>query len=153
VSDNKIGRKTADEVEGFEYDWLACDADDYVGFFSTAGGGYAPGQLLENTDRHDAAIKLILSLPVSTSAEFAPDLAPKYENTWRMVAERGLYAYDADFNGGPYRLVAVPRVPKKVGQFPDSISSVVRLLRLRGQKFSDRDEISGDTLERECGSP
>ena len=52
--------KTAQDVAGFEYDWLACDARGRVGFFSTAGGGYAPTALLENSDAYDEAIDAIL---------------------------------------------------------------------------------------------
>ena len=29
--------KSADDIRGYEFDWLARDADDHVGFFSTAG--------------------------------------------------------------------------------------------------------------------
>jgi len=62
--------------------------------FSTAGGGFAPVEFLRDTAVHDIAIKAVLVLPASTEAKFSPDLAPRIVNTWRLVAERGLYAYD-----------------------------------------------------------
>ena len=54
--------KSADQVLGFEYDWLASDVDGHVALFSTAGGGYAPNEFLRDTAEHDAAIELILAL-------------------------------------------------------------------------------------------
>jgi hypothetical protein len=33
------GPKSADDILGWDVDWLARDADDHVALFSTAGGG------------------------------------------------------------------------------------------------------------------
>src|SRR5437899_85750 len=41
-----MGAKSADEILGLEFDWLASDADGHVALFSTAGGGYAPEDFL-----------------------------------------------------------------------------------------------------------
>src|SRR5262245_7550067 len=109
-----MAAKSAEEIVGLELDWLANDADGHVALFSTAGGGYAPHELLRDTEAHDAAIEAILGTPVSTQARFAPQLAAGHENTWLMVAERGLYAFDSDAQGGPYRCVAAPAVPVRV---------------------------------------
>lgn len=48
-----MAQETQDSIQGFEYDWLACDQDGFVGFFSTAGGGYAPDEFLQDVDAHD----------------------------------------------------------------------------------------------------
>lgn len=95
--------KTSAEVVGFEHDWLAVDGEGNVGFFSTAGGGYAPIEFLADTEAHDAAIAAILSHPPSTIARYAPELGADHTNTWRLMAERGVYAFDSDSNGGPTR--------------------------------------------------
>jgi hypothetical protein len=44
-------------IDGMEADWLACDADDCVALFSTAGGGYAPREFLKDIDAHGSAIE------------------------------------------------------------------------------------------------
>jgi len=120
--------RSAVEVLGLEYDWLGCDESGCVALFSTAGSGYAPGAFLDDTDAHDSAIEAILALPESTEAECFPDLAPGLVNTWRLVAERGLYAYDCDPNGGPYRLVASPADPTRLEDLPAVVvDTAVRL--------------------------
>lgn len=93
--------KTRAQVLGFEYDWLACDSNSNIALFSTAGAGYAPKEFLRNTEAHDNAIAAILALPATTLARFSPTLAPSLSNTWRLVAERGLFAFDCNPNGGP----------------------------------------------------
>jgi hypothetical protein len=102
------------DLAGLEHDWLAVDADGRVALFSSAGGGVIPDAVACTIDAHDAAIAAILARPASTRALLAP--AVLGENTWRLVAERGLYAYDADPNGGPYRRVAVPEVPARLDE-------------------------------------
>lgn len=144
--------KSADEIRGIEYDWLASDEEGQVGLFSTAGGGCAPAELLRDTDAHDAAIDAILALPASTAATFAPALAPGLPNTWKMVAERGLYAFDCDPNGGPYRLVAAPLAPIRVDSLPASAADVASRLRL-GVRFEVQSVVTSDLLgaARWCG--
>src|SRR5262245_52257163 len=51
-----VSAKSADEILGLEFDWLASDADGHVALFSTAGGGFAPDEFLSDTDAHDRAI-------------------------------------------------------------------------------------------------
>jgi len=117
--------RTASEVQGYEFDWLALDAEGNVALFSTAGGGYTPAAFLRDTDAHDAAIDAILGTQSVTDVRFAPELAPDLENTWREVAARGLFAFDSDFNGGPYRLVAAPDVPVTVEELPPLVGRVL----------------------------
>ncbi|MFI1996688.1 hypothetical protein [Actinoplanes sp. NPDC020271] len=130
-----MGAKSADDILGTEYDWLAADGDGHVALFSTAGGGYAPEAFLEDTDAHAAAIEVILAHPTTTAARFAPALAAACENTWRQVAERGLFAFDADIDGGPYQLVAAPQVGINVADLPETAFDVVRRLTFPRLKF------------------
>lgn len=127
--------KTADEVRGLEYDWLGCDADGHVALFSTAGGGYAPEAFLRDTDAHAAGLDELLALPASTTAIQAPALPADLPDTWRRVAERGLFAFDSDFNGGPYRLVAVPAAAATLERLPATIAAVAAGISLRHQRF------------------
>ena len=39
-------------------------------------------------------------------------------STWTRMAERGLFAFDADIYGGPYRLIAAPVTPLKFHELP-----------------------------------
>lgn len=132
--------KSIDDILGHEYDWLASDANGFVALLSTAGGGAVPIEFLKNTDAHDAAIDAILALPMATQALFAPDLEPHLKNTWRMVAERGLFAFDSDPFGGPYRQVAAPIVPIRVNALPSALRELIDSLSLKLVQF-DRDSL------------
>ncbi|KYG01202.1 hypothetical protein BE20_53390 [Sorangium cellulosum] len=141
------GARSADEILGLEFDWLASDADGYVALFSTAGGGYAPDELLRDTDAHDAAIDAVLASPASTVARVAQELPPGLKNTWRMVAERGLFAFDSDPHGGPYRMVAAPADPIRIFDLPRSVIDVVERLKLRQVRFACQSVIHAELLQ------
>ena len=121
--------KSPADIQGMEYDWLGSDLGGCIALFSTAGAGYAPTEFLRDTDAHDSAIQAVLALPATTEARFFPHVAPGLVNTWRLVAERGLYAYDCDPNGGPYRLVAAPVVPAKADTLPPAVADVATKVR------------------------
>lgn len=96
-----------------------------------------------DTDAHDVAIEAIVALPATTEVTFAPDFPPECINTWGLVAERGLYAYDCDPNGGPYRLVAAPAVPVRL----DALVAVADVaIRLRGLRFEIQSVVIDDML-------
>jgi hypothetical protein len=142
-----MGSKTALDIEGFEYDWLGTDGDDHVALFSTAGAGYAPPGFLRDTDAHHAAIKAILALPTTTTPRIAPTYGPNVVNTWRLVAERGLYAYDCSPNGGPYRLLAAPVAPVRSSALPASIAEVVNSVTYPAIRFATLDTITDELLK------
>lgn len=144
--------KNATHILGTEYDWLASDANGSVAMFSTAGGGFAPAAFLRDTDAHQAAIDAVLALPPSTAARFSPSLSPDLENTWRSLAERGLYAYDSDYHGGPYRLVAAPERPAQLGELPELAIAVASSVRLVGIRFDEANSLSGDMLRQSDGT-
>ncbi len=127
--------KTVDDLRGLELDWLATDAEGFVALFSTAGGGLVPEALQLDTDAHGHAIDALLAMAPLTRARFAPHLPADLVNTWRLVAERGVFAFDADSNGGPYHLVAAPESPVEVSQLPDAVAAVARRVRLSGARF------------------
>jgi hypothetical protein len=134
-------RRSLADIHGREYDWLAADSDGHVAFFSTAGGGQVPGEFLRDTDAHDAAIDKILALPGRTEARFAPSLAPGLKNTWKLIAERGLFAFDSDPHGGPCRLVSAPSRPVRTNELPAETIAVVTSLVLAHLHFAESSEV------------
>jgi hypothetical protein len=135
--------KSSEDILGFEYDWIASDGADYVGFFATAGGGYAPVEFLIDTDAHHRAIETIIAMRPRTTVLFSEE---GQHSTWTQMAERGVFAFDADICGGPYRLVAAPVTPLKVHEIPDVVAQVVRRLRFTHLRFADAEEISSEHL-------
>jgi hypothetical protein len=123
--------KSENDVHGLEYDWIACDVDGLVALFSTAGGGYLPLAFLQDTDAHERAIEDILDGPATTIATFAPALSPSLKNIWRSAAEHGLFAFDSDVNGGPYKVVAVPAVPRRLDSLSVDVIRVATRIRIR----------------------
>ncbi|WP_147445575.1 hypothetical protein [Corallococcus aberystwythensis] len=67
-----MSMKSVQDIQGYEFDWPACDDAGHVGFFSTAGGGYVPSKVLLDTDALDAAIHDILASAVSSGVRSAP---------------------------------------------------------------------------------
>ena len=116
---------TNEDIAGLEYDWLAVDAEGLVGLLSTAGGGYAPDAFLADIDAFDAAIAMILSLPTcTTTATCSRELPAARANTWKLMAERGLFAFDSDPHAGPYRLIAAPHRPVSLEDLPPMVRGV-----------------------------
>jgi hypothetical protein len=148
MSGGSVGAKSADDILGAEYDWLAGDQDGHVALFTTAGGGYAPDTFLLDTDAHANAIRAVLAGPARTSARFAPLLAAQYENTWELVAERGLFAFDADIDGGPYRLVAAPESAINVAHLPEAAVDVIRFLTFSRLRFAGLTTLSKQALRQ-----
>jgi hypothetical protein len=119
-------RKSIEEIQGFEFDWLGADCAGRIALFSTAGAGHAPAAFLDDTDGHQRAIDDILGSPKVCEAVFYPKVRDGLINTWRLAAERGLYAFDADPNGGPYKLVAKPVVSRHLPTLPLGMQSLVK---------------------------
>jgi hypothetical protein len=141
--------RSAEDLHGAEFDWLACDADGHVALFSSAGGGYIPWPAWQQADAHVAAIDAILALPPSTAPRFAPQLGAGFENTWLQATERGLFAFDSHPNGGPYRLVAAPETHVPAAELPAPAIDVLNHLHYRHLHFAVATDISTDALQRQ----
>jgi hypothetical protein len=135
-----------EDAEGLEYDWLAVDAEGFVALFSTAGAGFAPAELLRDPEGFDAAISAILKTPARTAADCGRDLPPGRVNTWRLVAERGLFAFDSDPLGGPYQLIAKPHIPVRAADLPTAIASVAGRIVLPAVSFKSANEVNEDEI-------
>lgn len=88
-----------EELEGREFDWFAIDNEGNIGLFSTAGEGTIPGPVMEAYSEHDD-ISEQLESPNWGSSE-----------VWSDYAVLGLYVYDWNLHGGPYKR---ERKPSKV---------------------------------------
>ena len=124
------GAKSPEQIEGYEYDWLATDMNGLVALFSTAGFGHAPHEFLQDTDAHAAAIEALLASPATTDARFAPELSAELVNTWKSAAERGVFAFDCDAPNDLYRIAAAPVAPVRVDSLPPSVAEVASRIRL-----------------------
>ncbi|NBD12871.1 hypothetical protein [Corallococcus silvisoli] len=136
-----MSAKSAEDIWGLEYDWIAVDAVGHVGFFSTAGAGYAPKEFLRDTDAYSTAIEAILALPGSADASPTARPLSVVHDTWRMMAERGVFAFDSNPNGGPYLREAVPKHPIRVEELPAEAATVARRILIEGLRFSEVQEI------------
>ena len=59
----------AEDLLGWDFEWLACDADGHVGLFTTAGGGFMRSLLSRVQYAH-----LNFATATTISAESLPDL-------------------------------------------------------------------------------
>lgn len=136
------------EIQGLEFDWIGSDELGQLAFFSTAGAGAVPRTPLEILVAHQSAIDDILAMPATTEAAYFPTIAPGLVNDWRLMAERGLYAYDCDPNGGPYQLVAAPRDAVFALDLPPSVSHVAARVACLGG-FAMNPLITSETIDSE----
>lgn len=139
--------KTAEDIEGLGYDWLASDADGHVALFSTVGGGYAPQGFLDDIEAHDEGIEEILAVQPSTMNRLKSALETRH-----MIAERGVFAFDSDVDGGPYRLVAAPAAPVSVDDLPPSAAQVARGLVLNHLRFAELQQVTPEMLKAHSGN-
>ncbi len=137
-----------DDAQGLEYDWLAVDAEGFVAMFSSAGAGFAPDEILRDPEAFDSAIDAILNMPARSTAECVRELPPDRVNTWKLVAERGVFAFDSDPLGGPYRLIATPHAPVRAVDLPPSVSSVVGRIALPTVFFRSATELGESRIRR-----
>ena len=139
--------KHRDEIRGFEYDWLASDADGHVALFCTAGGGAVPDSFLRNDEAHFEAAASIRSSEPTTEILFIVDEFTTVEDLSSLVM-RGVYIYDADVFGGPYRRVAVPCRPCVVDELPPIAAVVVRGVVFRAMRFANASLVDADAVAR-----
>ena len=118
------------QILGGEYDWLGVDSNGHVGLFSTAGGGRTPRAVLVDVDAHEVGLDALMARSATTSARFFPQVRKGLENDWRAAAERGVFAFDSDVYGSPYRLVAAPERPIGLADLPLAAATAAGRVRL-----------------------
>ena len=124
-----------EEIEGLEYDWIAVDSNGFLAFLTTAGVAFAPQSFLDDIEIYDSVIEEILGLPETTSAVFFPDLTSDSDNLWKKMAERGIFAYDASYEGMNYSLVARPSDPILISSLPYGMQNILKKVVLNDFEF------------------
>ncbi|MFO0553691.1 MAG: hypothetical protein U0271_35235 [Polyangiaceae bacterium] len=142
-----------DGVIGMEFDWLAIDPARHVGFFASAGRGCIPMLLLPERRKLQWAIECLMALPVRTTALYAPVIAPHLSNDWQLLAERGIYAFDAGREDADDHLEAEPRDPLCLDALPGVIANVAQIVVLATAQFSSQRRIAHSSLARWCKRP
>ena len=137
---------SADDLLGWDAEWVASDADGHIGLFTTAGDGYMPESAWRDVDALTAAVAAILGMSVSTTARFAPEVRPGSENIWRDAAERGLFGFDSDGDGAGYNRVASPMTPVHVSAMPAAAAGVLRRVHCPHVNFAASETISASSL-------
>ncbi len=117
------------DIAGLEYDWVAVDVDGRIAVFSTAGAGEVPSEFLESIDKHEQVIEYLLNLEPVAEAISYPPVADGLKNTWRDLAERGVFAYDCSPNGGAYELVGVPGRFRSLEDLPEVLATAASRTR------------------------
>lgn len=122
--------KSATEILGYEYDFLAVDARGHVALFCTAGRGFAPEAFLRDTEGHADGIDALLGLPATTtSRELVGHATQGMCDEWIRAAERGLHVYDFEWSIGAYELVAAPVDAVDIQMLPAAVSRAAREIR------------------------
>ncbi len=142
--------KTLEDIQGYEYDWLAYDNNNHVAFFTTGGEGYAPKAFLKEIDAYDKAIEDILKLAKTTNCNKFPKVGEECVNTWKEMSKRGIYAYDTNYDNGGYELVSTPKIPILVQELPLEIATIIKKVSLNSITFKNKLQISqSDITENE----
>ena len=138
----------------FDWVWLACDRDDGLAAFVTAGAGPIPTAVLDSNLPVEDGEALICSLAATTGAR---SLLSKGDVTSFMaLAQRGVFVYDwqnvhrlAVACTSVYELVAAPDTPVRCDSFPDELAKISRIVRLDKVSFADEKAID-IRLHTEC---
>lgn len=133
---------TLEDIQGYEYDWLACDINGHVALLSTGGNGYAPRAFINAIDVYDKAIEHMLNLSETTTCDIYPKIAEGCVNTWKEASKRGVYGYDTNYEDEGYSLVSKPKKPIVVDQLPFEIAVVIKQVCLGSVSFQDKLKIS-----------
>lgn len=106
------------EAQGVEWDWFACDEVGHVALISSGGSGQVPRTLIA---QQSSIEDLLAHLEVTWDAD-----------SWQKAAERGLFAYDVNMNGGPFPRVRSPLQPRTLADFPEPHRSLIARAKVRG---------------------
>ena len=116
------------DFSGIESDWFARDADGNIALFATAGEGFFPSSAAAHHANHTAISESIPSPNTGT------------DKVWSDYAAVGLYVFDWDLPGGPYKLRAAPLKPASQELISD-VEAVPQLPRFSG-RFASLNELS-----------
>lgn len=112
---------------GCEFDWLALDQNGLPGYFSTAGEGWIPSQILDLSGDPEDPAKLVSRLP----DRGAPTVLYKGKGVvtdWIQVGRKGIYAFDWNRSAERYELIASPRSVLPHAEFGDLSAMFYRVI-------------------------
>ena len=131
--------------DGIDCLWLACDRDDKVAAFVTAGCAPVPVSVLETPRAVDAG-NACDDLDAMCDAESL--LRQGDPTSFLALARRGLQVYDwQDVHrsrsqcSGKYELVARPTAPCRLDDLPASLANLARAFRFEGLAFGQSSAI------------
>lgn len=121
-----------------DVDWYATDDVGHVGFFTSAGAGPLPRALFQDLEAHRRLGAYLKAL----ATRGKPELLLRYPNTtdWRRMAERGLFAFNYEYDRTPpdgYRLVARPHTPLLLPELEPWAQERLLAFPLYGERFAD----------------
>ena len=126
----------------FDWAWLACDRDDHVAVFITAGAGPIPMAVLDSDLPVEESEALILSLAPTTIARAL--ISGCDVTSFTALAQRGVFVYDwqnvhrrAIEYTHMYDLVAAPDEPVRVDSLPSELAKFSRIVTLNNVSFAD----------------
>jgi hypothetical protein len=131
---------------GWDYAWLAVDADGHVAVFTSAGQGPIPAAVLADRERADQAEDLVFDLPERGDYELLVSL-PRPDD-FIAFARRGLFAYDwwdvHRIKGHTFRyeLLARPKVPVSVERMEGAVAALARRVRFEAVRFAESPSIA-----------
>ena len=107
-------------VWGHEFDWVAKDCNESLGYFSTAGAGLVPTTCLSSDAAIETLFEDVMRLPAISAVEIV-DQSSRDISDWISVAERGFHGYDWSREMSHYVLVAKPKEPIKSDSLPTAL--------------------------------
>ena len=116
------------DLEGIEFDWFAKDCDGNLALFATAGEGFFPASVEAHHEKHICISESLYSPNIGTNS------------VWIDYAALGLFVFDWDLPGGPYKLRATP-MRQASAELVANIDAVPQLPRFSGC-FSSLKELS-----------
>lgn len=97
------------EFRGSEYDWVATDSLGHLGYFTSAGFGGVPEEIVAFGERMYEVCDRVDALPFISEATLVSSRPSRSD--WIEVARRGFFAFDWSYEQRAYELIAVPEKP------------------------------------------
>ncbi len=119
------------EIWGIEWDWFASDLDGSIAFLSSGGSGQVPPVVIADEPLIDELLQ-VLGIEYNSQS-------------WAKAAECGLFAYDVDVNGGPYRRIAMPDLACTASTLPEKFRAMLLRVVIPGH-FTQMEEIDYELL-------
>jgi hypothetical protein len=125
-------------IKGLQFIWVACDRNNHLAVFNTAGGGFVDERVFNiEPNIYDQLINEIYTKNKSGQAIKAD---PTFDQEWQDIAERGFYCFDwlgiyQPISEKRYQKIAAPTKPLSLSDLPLSIQSYSKTIKLKEIDF------------------